>query len=182
MLNKSVARRYAEAFFSIAQESGKVDQFQQELEKIVQIISETEHLQEYFDHLLIPPKEKKELVDKIFADQVSSLTLNFLSMIIDKRRGNYIALIVDEYKVMADETRNITKAELISAREVSEEDIKILAEKLSASTGKTVQLKLQVDPSLLGGVKIRMGDQVIDATVAKRLDMLKEQLKQVKIS
>lgn len=182
MLNKSVARRYAEAFFSIAQESGKVDQFQQELEKVVQIISETEHLQEYFDHLLIPPKEKKELIDKIFADQVSSLTLNFLSMIIDKRRGNYIALIVDEYKVMADETRNITKAELISAREVSEEDIKILAEKLSASTGKTVQLKLQVDPSLLGGVKIRMGDQVIDATVAKRLDMLKEQLKQVKIS
>ncbi|NLT20212.1 MAG: F0F1 ATP synthase subunit delta [Syntrophomonadaceae bacterium] len=182
MLNKSVARRYAEAFFSIAQEAGKVDQFQQELEKVVQIISETEHLQEYFDHLLIPPKEKKELIDKIFADQVSSLTLNFLSMIIDKRRGNYIALIVDEYKVMADETRNITKAELISAREVSEEDIKILAEKLSASTGKTVQLKLQVDPSLLGGVKIRMGDQVIDATVAKRLDMLKEQLKQVKIS
>ena len=69
MLNKSVARRYAEAFFSIAQEAGKVDQFQQELEKVVQIISETEHLQEYFDHLLIPPKEKKELIDKIFADQ-----------------------------------------------------------------------------------------------------------------
>ena len=180
MLNK-VLPGVTPALHSMAG-AGKVDQFQQELEKVVQIISETEHLQEYFDHLLIPPKEKKELIDKIFADQVSSLTLNFLSMIIDKRRGNYIALIVDEYKVMADETRNITKAELISAREVSEEDIKILAEKLSASTGKTVQLKLQVDPSLLGGVKIRMGDQVIDATVAKRLDMLKEQLKQVKIS
>ncbi|MDD3853552.1 MAG: F0F1 ATP synthase subunit delta [Syntrophomonadaceae bacterium] len=182
MLNKSVARRYAEAFFSIAQETGKVDQFQQELEKVVQIISETEHLQEYLDHLLIPPKEKKELVGKIFTDQISSTTLNFISMIIDKRRGNYIGLIVDEYKVMADETRNIAMADIISAREVSEEDIKILADKLSASTGKTVQLKLTVDPTLLGGVKIRMGDQVIDATVAKKLDMLREQLKQVKIS
>ncbi|MGI5879643.1 MAG: F0F1 ATP synthase subunit delta [Syntrophomonadaceae bacterium] len=182
MLNKSVARRYAEAFFSIAQETGKVDQLQQELEKVVQVISETEHLQEYFDHLLIPPKEKKELVEKIFAGQISSTAFNFLSMIIDKRRGNYIGLIVDEYKAMADETRNIAMADLISAREVSEEDIKLLAEKLSASTGKTVQLKLKVDPTLLGGVKIRMGDQVIDATVAKKLDMLREQLKQVKIS
>lgn len=182
MLNRSVARRYAEAFFGIAQEQNKIDQYQQELEKMVQVIAETENLKEYLAHLLVPTKEKRELAGKIFSGQVSDTTLNFLYLIIDKRRENYLAAIVQEYKEMADESRNIAKADLIAAQEVSEEEVKILAEKLSASTGKTVQFRVLVDPSLIGGVKIRMGDQIIDGTVAKKLAMLKEQLKQVKIS
>ena len=182
MLNRSVARRYAEAFFSIAQEQNKVDQYQQELEKLVQIIEETENLKEYLAHLLVPANEKKEIVAKIFSDQISSTTLNFLNILIDKRREAYITAIALEYRDMADESRNIAKADLIAAQDVSEEDVKMLAEKLSASMGKTVQLKVSVDPSLLGGVKIRLGDQIIDGTVAKKLAMLKEQLKQVKIS
>lgn len=182
MLNRSVARRYAEAFFSIAQEQNKIDQYQQELEKLVQIIEETENLKEYLAHLLVPANEKKEIVAKIFADHISSTTLNFLNVLIDKRREAYITTISLEYRDMADESRNIAKADLIAAQEVSEEDVKMLAEKLSASMGKTVQLKVLVDPSLLGGVKIRLGDQIIDGTVAKKLAMLKEQLKQVKIS
>jgi len=182
MLNKSVARRYAEAFFSIAQKANKLDDYQQELEMIVKTIDEVENLKEYFAHLLIPAKEKKKLASKIFADKVSEMTLNFLLMIIDKRRETYIGLIVEEYKEMADASRNITKAEFIAAQEVPEEEVKSLAEKLSASTGKVVQLKPKVDPSLIGGVKIRIGDQIIDGTVAKKLEMLKEKLKQVKIS
>jgi F-type H+-transporting ATPase subunit delta len=83
---------------------------------------------------------------------------------------------------MADEFRNIAKVDLIAANEVSEEDAKFLAEKLSATTGKTVQLNLKVDPALIGGVKLRMGDQIIDGTVAKKLEMLREQLIQAKIS
>jgi len=103
-------------------------------------------------------------------------------MIIDKRRELYIATILEEYKAMADEARNIMKAELISAQEVPEEEVAGLAEKLSVSSGKKIQLKQVVDPSLIGGVKIRMGDKIIDATVAKKLQMLKEKLKKVKIS
>ena len=66
--------------------------------------------------------------------------------------------------------------------EVPEAELDDLAQKLSSSTGKTIHLKLTVDPSLLGGVKIRMGDQIVDGTVAKKLQMLKENLKHAKIS
>lgn len=182
MLNRSVARRYAEAFFGIAHEKKKIDQYQMELEKIVQGIHDIEYMKEYFDHFLIPAKEKKEVARKIFAKQISPMTLNFICMIIDKRRESYLELIYNEYVEMADESRGIKKAELTAASEIPDEELVALTERLSAASGKTVQLKLKVDPSLLGGLKIRMGDQIIDGTVAKKLEMLKRELKQAKIS
>ena len=182
MLNKSVARRYAEAFFSIAQDTNQIDLFQEELEKIISLIDSTENLKEYLAHLLIPSQDKKEVVDKLFSPVVSATTLNFFKMIIDKRRELYLGLIYDEYRDLADETRNIKKAELISAHDLPEEEVNQLATRLSASMGKTVLLNLTVDPSLLGGIKIRLGDQIIDGTVAKKLEKLKEQLKQVRLT
>lgn len=182
MLNKSVARRYAEAFFSIARENNKINDYQLELETVVKTIQEVDNLKEYMNHLLIPVAAKKDVLKQLFAEQLSPVTLNFIMMIVDKKRETYLEVIIEEYKDMADEYRNIAKVVMIAAKEVPEEDVKYLAEKLSASTGKTVQLNLKVDPTLLGGVKLRMGDQIIDGTVAKKLEMLKDQLIQAKIS
>lgn len=182
MLNKSVARRYAEAFFSLAQEANKIDEYQTEMEKILATLEEVPDLKSYLGHLLVPAKDKKDILVKIFAGQVSQMTLNFLLMVVDKRREGYLGVIVDEYKTMADEFRNITKADLISAKEIPTDEVEVLAGKLSASTGKVVQLRQVVDESLIGGVKLRIGDRIIDATVAKKLEMLKDQLKKIKIS
>jgi F-type H+-transporting ATPase subunit delta len=182
MLNKSVARRYAEAFFSIAQEANKIADYQVELGQIVQAIKETEGLNDYFAHPLIPTKEKKNIAQQLFANSVSPITLNFLMLVLDKKRQTYLELIFHQYEEMADESRNIKKAELISAMPVPEAEISTLADMLSKSTGKTIQLKITIDPVLLGGIKIRMGDKIIDASVAKKLEMLKKNLKQAKIS
>lgn len=182
MLNKSVARRYAEAFFSIAQEANKIDEYQAELEKVITSLNEVEGMKEYLGHLLVPTREKKELIQKVFGDQLSQMTMNFLLMIIDKRRERYLEVIYGEFVDRADESRNIKKAELFAAREVPKQEMDALEKKLSDSTGKKVLLKLTVDPALLGGAKIRMGDQIVDGTAAKKLQMLKENLKNAKIS
>ncbi len=182
MLNKSVARRYAEAFFSIAREAGKIDDYQNELGKIVQTIEDIPDLKEYFAHPLLPAKEKKEIAKQVFSSAVSPLALNFLLLVLDKKRQDYLDLIYKEYVDMADESRNIQKAELISAMPISDEDMKNLSDNLTRSTGKTVQLKVSVDPSIIGGVKIRLGDKVIDASIAKKLEMLKRSLQTAKIS
>jgi len=182
MLNKSVARRYAEAFFSIAQEASKIDEYQAELEKVIQALTEVEGLKVYLGHLLVPVREKKELIQKIYGTELSAMTMNFLLMVIDKRRENYLEVIYKEFVDMADESRGIRQAELTAARDVPEQELADLAQRLSSSTGKKVILKLTVDPTLMGGVKIRMGDQIVDGTVAKKLQMLKNNLKQAKIS
>ena len=76
----------------------------------------------------------------------------------------------------------INQGEVTSAKDVSEQDIAGLEKTLSEATGKKVRVTLTVDPSLIGGVKVRIGDRVIDASVVKKLDMLKSSLKRVKIS
>ena len=182
MLNKSVARRYAEAFFGIAREADKIDAYQAELEKVIASLTEIEGMREYMDHLLIPAREKKDLLQKVFGAQISEMTMNFLSMIVDKRRESYLEFIYQEFVEMADESRNIKKAELFAAQELPQQELAALEERLSASTGKKVILKMTVDPTLLGGAKIRMGDQIVDGTAAKKLQMLKEKLKNAKIS
>ena len=182
MLNKSVARRYAEAFFSIARSNNKIDEYEQDLEKVVQTLDATENLKDYMAHLLIPAANKKDVVDKIFAEQVSPMTMNFFKLVIDKRRQNYMEMIFGEYKEMADASRNITKADLITARAISEEEVNVFAQKLSATTGRTVKLNVILDASLLGGAKVKLGDQVIDGSVAKKLEKMKDMLKQTKIS
>ncbi len=182
MLNKSVARRYAEAFFSIAQEAGKIDEYQDELGKIVQTIEDIPDLKAYFAHPLLPAKEKKEIAKQVFGSAVSPLALNFLLLILDKKRQDYLGLINKEYVDMADLSRNITKAELISAMPISDEDLNTLSDNLSRSSGTTVQLRVSVDPSIIGGLKIRLGDKVIDASIAKKLEMLKRSLQTAKIS
>ncbi|MDR1617153.1 MAG: F0F1 ATP synthase subunit delta [Syntrophomonadaceae bacterium] len=182
MLNKSVARRYAEAFFKIAQETGQIDKLQQELENVVATINGIDELKTYLNHLLVPVKQKKEIIDKIFSEQLSAVTVKFLKLVVDKRREGYLDAIVGEYCDMADESRNIIKAYLFSAQEVPEDEVKVLQEKLSASTGKTVELKQTVDESLIGGIKIRVGDRIIDASVTKKLEMLQTKLQTLKIS
>ena len=171
MLNKSVGRRYAEAFFAIAQEQNKIDEFQNELGEVVDVIMSNEDLKAFMYHVLIPPQEKKNVLSQLFADRVSASTLSFLNLV-----------MVDEYQTMADESKNVVKAEVTSAKHVNEQDLVELEKTLSQATGKKVRVKLTVDPSLLGGVKVRIGDRVIDASVVKKLDMLKSSLKRVKIS
>ncbi|NLV17336.1 MAG: F0F1 ATP synthase subunit delta [Syntrophomonadaceae bacterium] len=182
MLNKSVGRRYAEAFFAIAQEQVKIDQFQQELAEAVETIISHEELKAYMAHVLIPPSEKKEVLAKLFSSRISDTTMNFLSIVVDKRRANHLEVIYDEYQAMADESRNILKAEVVSAKHVDKQDITQLEKALAAATGKKVRVEFSIDPTLIGGIKVRIGDRVIDASVVKRLDMLKSSLKRSKIS
>jgi F-type H+-transporting ATPase subunit delta len=99
MLNKSVARRYAEAFFSIARDSNKIDDYQTELEKVVKAIQEVDNLKEYMTHLLIPAKAKKDVLKRLFAETISPVTLNFIMLIVEKKRETYLEVLLMSLRI-----------------------------------------------------------------------------------
>jgi len=178
MLNKAVARRYAAAFFSLALEKGLVDSLERELAEVVKTVDENPDLQRFLDNPMVVVAEKKKVVDEVFGGRLSNLTLDFLKVVLDKRREAYLKDIYNEFVKRANEARNLVDVEVTSAKELSQADLTALEARLVKMTGKQVRLTTKVDPALIGGLVVRIGDRVIDGSVTKRLELLREALLQ----
>lgn len=181
MLENVVARRYSQAFFAIAQEQSSLDRLEEELKTVVNTINDNKELKRVMDHQLVSPEEKKAIIEKIFSGEISETTLNFLDVVIDKYRATYIPAIYEEFVSYANAARNMVDASVKAATELSDADLENIKARLSAVTGKTVRLQSKSDPSLIGGVVVRIGDKVIDGSITGRLDKLKENLLQIEV-
>lgn len=181
MLENAVSRRYAQAFFALAQETGNIDKFESELQAVVEAINETGELKKVMEHQLVSPDEKKAIINAVFAQEISETTMNFLDIVIDKYRATYIPGIYEEFVAYANHTRNMIDARVKSAVELTDSDLDTIKSKLADMTGKTVRVQSELDPSLIGGVVVRIGDKVVDGSLAGRLAKLKENLLQFEV-
>ncbi len=181
MLENAVARRYAQAFFAIAQEKDLVDKLEEELKTVVETIEENRELKLVVYHQLISPEEKKAIMEKVFSQEISEITVNFLGIVIDKYRAPYIPAIYEEFVTYANESRNMADAQVKTSSKLSDDDLEMIKGKLAAVTGKTIRLQPEVDPGLIGGVVVRIGDKIIDGSIAGRLAKLKETLLQTEV-
>ncbi|MDW7674495.1 MAG: ATP synthase F1 subunit delta [Bacillota bacterium] len=177
MINMQVARRYADALFTLAQEKQLIDRVEADLKLIAQVVKEDQKLQEVLANQLIPVEEKKHLAEAAFSQHILLETMNFLRLTIDKRRENYWVEMAQEFAVLANNARNLSTAYVTSAVEMKREDVQALEKKLSKLTGKNIKAIVAVDPTILGGLVVKIGDEVMDGSVQKRLDILKSNLK-----
>lgn len=178
MLENAIARRYASALFDLALEQGKIDDFEKELETVIKTVESSPELAAVLDNQLMEAYIKKDVVHQIFTGQVSDTTVDFLKVVLDKRREMYLKDIYNYFVAAANESRNLRDAEVVSARELTEADLAQVRAKLEQMTGKTIRLKSRVDQSIIGGLVVRIGDKIIDGSVTKRLELLKETLLQ----
>ncbi len=183
MLRGAVAGRYAEALYELASQEkvlprykSAVDRVEEELKGVEKVINENPDLQKIFYHPQITPADKKEILSKIFGGKVSRLTANFLALLVDRRREAFFRDIVAEYVKLANASRNIAEARVTSAVELTAEEKARLNEVLARLTGKKVKATYTVDPALIGGVVVRIGDKIIDGSIKTRLATLKERL------
>lgn len=181
-----VARRYAAALYDIASEKkvlpkykSMVDRVEGDLKAVEKILAENIDLQKLLYHPQITPAAKKELLNQLFKGQISDVTGNFLALLVDRRRETYFADIVAEFVALANAGRNIVTAQVASAVELNDKEKGELNRILAGLTGKKVQTSFTVDPSLIGGIVVRMGDKIIDGSVKTRLATLKERLKAI---
>ncbi len=172
---------YASAIFELAKEKNSLDEFNEEINGVYEVFNDEEKFMEVLSTPVINSDEKKEILEKVFADKISRDMLNFLKLLVDKNRIHNLHGICESFFEMYRKEVGIVLAEVYTVEEFSDELEKNLAEKLSELTGKKVEIKQIVDDALLGGVKIKIGSKIIDNSVLHQLNKLGESLREVSL-
>lgn len=167
-----VSKKYAMALFEAGLDLEKIHEFNGQLEILEKIFKEHLKLVQIFSHPKIRKEEKKELIDKLFKDKVSWEIVNFLYVLIDKRRERHILDIIQEYKVMFNKHEEIVKVVAVTAIPMEERYKAKLKVVLSNKLMKKVELENMVDPGILGGVILKFENKLVDGSVKGKLEDL----------
>ena len=177
MAKNELIRGYAEALFAVVKAEGELDRVEDELYRFGKVLDSNHELKQALSDRSIDRTQRTKILDELLADKVSAHTLALLSMVVEQGRGKQLPEIVEQLSSLAAEAREAVVAEVRSAVPLDDSQQKELATALSKATGKKVEVKVIVDPSVLGGVVAQVGDTVIDGTIKHRLEQLKEQVR-----
>lgn len=170
-----MARRYAEAAYDVALDDGDVEGWIAELKGVADRLQGDNEIRGYFRDPNAPLDEKLRALQMLFPN-VRPHVLNLLRELVSRQRFHLVPHVLSELSRLEREARGIAEAEVTVARQVSDDERQSIARELAAGFGRQVQVHVAVDPSLLGGIVVRMGDKVYDASVATRLQRLRQEL------
>ena len=176
MARTEAIRGYAEALFSVAEAEDALDVVEDELFQFARALEGQRELREALTDPALPAERKRDVLADVLGDRVNPHTVNLLGFLVEQGRARDLPAIVDELVAMAAERRQAAVAEVRTAVPLDGEHRERLAEALGRATGKKVELKVVVDPSVVGGVVARVGDQVIDGTIRRRLELARERM------
>lgn len=169
-----VDRRYAEALIDIALQDGALDGYQEELGEVSEAIDGQEDVRHFLLNPEVRMETKKEIIIKAFSGKIRDKLLNFLLLLVDKSRISNIRGIYGEYVSMADKKRNVLNMVIYSADVPDKNHVEAIREKYGKLYGaSSVTASVQIDRSLIGGLKVQIGDRLIDASIKGKLDSLK---------
>lgn len=180
MAERDLVRSYASAIFQIAEAEGMLDRVTDELFRFAKAVEQNHELRSSLTDIAIPAERKEAVIDELIGERASPHTRNLATFVVAQAHGRELGDIASALAELTAESREQVLAEVRSAVEIDDDTRAKLAEALSRATGKKVDVKVLVDPSVVGGIYAKVGDQVIDATVRHRLQELREQLLRVK--
>jgi len=173
----AIAKRYAKALVQIGSETGAVDQFSAELVKFSALLTENRELAQVFGNPAYGIESKTEIMKELVARaQVSPIVSNLLMLLLERGRLSVLPLIAESYGAMADELSGIVRPTLTSGLPLEAAQIEEIKGALAKSTGKKVELKVEVDSSLIGGVVTKIGGKVFDGSVRTQLARIQDTL------
>lgn len=161
---------YAQALMSLAQDNDLVDQFGHEVSQLLELLSESQEFKQFLSNPLIKPEAKKAVIQQVVGDQANPYILNFLMLLVDRRRIGFLEGICKQYQTLLRQLKRILLAEVTSATALTNEQRESVRQKIvDMSGGQQVELDVHVDPDLIGGVIIKVGSQVFDASIRGQL-------------
>ncbi len=176
IMKSEVAERYAEGLFDLAKENGTVEEKKDQAEELIRQFDENENLELFFRAVKITREEKKKFIADVLGREADQDVVHFLELIIDKGRSFYIRQILEAYTELADGELGIVRGTVASARPLKDEDLKEIKEALQKKTGKKYILRNKIDPSLIAGIKVTTGSQVVDLTMKTKIEDMKNTL------
>ncbi|UJF33280.1 F0F1 ATP synthase subunit delta [Paenibacillus hexagrammi] len=171
-----VAKRYAKALFEVAQEKNAVSQVEEELTSVGSAIKDNADLQKFLSHPNIGASVKTDLLKQSLSGKVSEMVMNTLQVLIDKGRISILSALVSDYVKIANEALGQASATVYSTASLTDAQQAEIAAQFSKITGKTIRVTNVIEPKLLGGIQVRIGDRLYDGSIAGKLDRLAKSL------
>ena len=175
MSRSIIGRRYGKALFEAAREQNALDQTAQDWQLVTDVWTGHPELREWALHPRVTPGEKKEVYDKLFKD-LSELTRNLLHLIAERNREDAIEAIGSEYKALVHEAKGVAEAEVITSPSSHQGRGERTDRCLPKIIGKTLVITNRVDPDILGGAVVRIGDRLYDGSLANKLKRFRKEL------
>jgi F-type H+-transporting ATPase subunit delta len=174
VVTDSLIRGYAEGLFRVVQAEGDLDRVEDELYRFGKTLESNNELKQALSDQSMDRAARIKILEDLLGGKASPHTIGLLAFVVEQGRGRQLPQILEELSELVAEARNSVVAEARSAVPLDDKQQEALAKALAQATGKKIELKVIVDPSVIGGVVTKVGDTVIDGTVKRRLEQLKE--------
>lgn len=173
--NRSTARRYAEAAFEIAERDGTVDAWLDAFAAAEALLGQPD-LTRLLANPAVPAGARHDLLEKVAGERLTGAPRRLLQLLVARGRIERLPEVAREFRRLHRLREGITQASITSAAPLTDAEVATITERLSGMTGGSVEVSLSVDPALLGGVQVRLGDRLIDGSVRGRLERLRSKL------
>lgn len=177
MATDELVHGYAEALLKVVQAEGDLDKIEDELYQAGKLLDSNSELKQALSDQSVDRARRVKILEDLFGGKVSPHTLGLLTFVVAQDRARQLPQILTEVSELAAETRKQVLAEVRTAVDLDQGQREKLAAALSKATGRNVSLKVLIDPSVIGGIYAKVGDTVIDGTIKRRLEQVKEQVK-----
>lgn len=176
MRDSTIARNYAEALLSLARKAEDLGGWGTMMSDVADAMQRDQTLRRFLESPRVAAAQKSELLGKALQDRMPRLFVRFLQTLVRNRRQMLIPEIALEYRTLVDEVEGRVHAAVTVFAEPSDKDRDAIAKQLSRAMGRTVVPHLTVNPAILGGLVVRVGDRVMDGSVRRRLTMLRSRM------
>ena len=173
-MSRPLARRYARALFEVCREHHNLEPVHRDLEKIKQLLDESNELVRFLDNPVIPPAKRESILKEVFYGKIEAVTYRFLLFLETKRRSAHLGAICEAFDHLYAHARGIVKTRWTTGSELSPHDIHSMTEHLKKKLGLGIEAERKIEPGLLGGIKISVGDLIYDYTLRAQLRKFKQ--------
>ena len=172
---EELAQVYTRSLFEVAREHGKLDVLREQLGQFAEALEGNRELAVFFFSPYFSTKEKQQGLERML-DGADERLVNFLKLLIENHRMPVIFRIRREYERLWEQENRLLPVVLTSAVELDERTTTDLASRIGERTGRTVELTTRVEPDILGGIVVRVGNSILDASIRNRLEQLRRQV------